>query len=129
MTAIQVAKSFLAEIDKMCTRFLWCQDEQLTGRKCNFKWSNVCITMDKGGLGILDTTKFAKALRLRWLCQTWKSPDRPWVGTELPCNHKDIDLFAAATSVIIGNGETTKFWGRSMALLIPPTHGCSHLFW
>lgn len=40
----------------------------------------------------------------------WRHPDRPWVGTAVPCTEADKTFFSAATTVSIGNGQTAKFW-------------------
>jgi hypothetical protein len=50
------------------------------------------------------------ALRLRWLWFEWVEPDRPWVGTEVPCTEIDRQLFRASTSVTVGNGLRASFW-------------------
>ena len=56
---------------------------------------------------------FSRALRLRWLWFEWLSPDKPWVGTELPINTVDRQLFRESTVVTLGNGATTSFWQSS----------------
>jgi hypothetical protein len=58
----------------------------------------------------LDLEIFERALRLRWLWYEWNKPDRPWVGTDVPCNDIDKQLFRAHTEVILGNGQKAKFW-------------------
>jgi hypothetical protein len=63
-----------------------------------------------GGLGVLDFERFSRALRLRWLWFEWVEPDRPWVGTEVPCTEIDRQLFRASTSVTVGNGLRASFW-------------------
>lgn len=68
-------------------------------------WATVCSPVDLGGLGIHDLDKFSRTLRLRWLWFSWRSPERPCVGTEVPCDEGDHDLLAATTKVEIGNGE------------------------
>jgi hypothetical protein len=68
-----------------------------------------------GGLGIKDMQAFSHALRLRWEWFRWNDRDRPWVGTETPCDQSDKDLFASCTSISIGNGEIASFWHRSQA--------------
>jgi hypothetical protein len=70
----------------------------------------VCKPKVYGGLGILNLTKFASALRMRWLWHEWKDETKPWVGLGTPCTPQDKDLFAAATRVNIGNGEKALFW-------------------
>lgn len=126
LTAIRAPKGFYIDVDKICRRFLWAQEEQLSGGKCKVNWGSVCTPVNYGGLGIHDMEKFARALRLRWLWLTWTAPNRPWIGSELPCDERDRDLFATATSVRIGNGEQAQFWesswiGHSPLRCIAPT--------
>jgi hypothetical protein len=61
-------------------------------------------------LGVQNITKFGRALRLRWLWHARKMPNRPWVGTLLPCDEVDRSLFAAATEITLGDGSIAKFW-------------------
>ena len=66
-----------------------------------------------GGLGVLNFEKFARALRLRWLWHDWVSPNKPWVSMELPCDETDRLVFAACTTIRIGNGRKASFWKSS----------------
>lgn len=59
---------------------------------------------------MLDLELFSRALRLRWLWFQWFDPDHPWVGTEVPCNEVDKQLFWASTVVTLGNGSKARFW-------------------
>ena len=59
---------------------------------------------------MIDIEFFSRALRLRWLWYQWREPDRPWVGTEVPCNEQDKQLLRASTYVTVGNGKLAKFW-------------------
>ncbi|KAG2569704.1 hypothetical protein PVAP13_7NG435625 [Panicum virgatum] len=59
---------------------------------------------------MLNLERFARALRLRWLWQEWVAPDKAWVGTETPFDNIDRLLFAACTTITLGNGSKTKFW-------------------
>ena len=70
----------------------------------------VCRPTSYGGLGVLNTDKFARALRLRWLWFEWKEPSKLWVGLGNPCTEEDRDFFYASTSIIVGNGARTPFW-------------------
>ena len=73
-------------------------------------WKQVRRPTKLGGLGVLDIYKFSRALRLRWLWQSWKSGNKPWVGMEIPCTNTDRRLFDAATKITIGNGAKALFW-------------------
>lgn len=103
----------------------------MTGGKCKINWTRTCLPTGFGGLGILNLEKFARALRLRWLWQEWKSPEKAWVGSGTPCDDTDKLLFAAATSITIGNGATVSFWesawwqGRRMKDVAPLVYAVS----
>ena len=76
-------------------------------------WATTCLPKNKGGLGILDLERFARALRLRWLWLRWTYKDKAWTRLQLPCDKADVDLFNASTTVTIGNGKTADFWRSS----------------
>ena len=61
-------------------------------------------------MAILNLERFARALRLRWLWHECDSPEKAWVGTKTPCDDTDRLLFAACTTISIGNGKKTSFW-------------------
>jgi len=63
-----------------------------------------------GDLGLLNLEKFSRALRLRWLWHEWVSPEKAWVGSDIPCDDTDRLLFAACTTITIGDGKKTKSW-------------------
>ena len=73
-----------------------------------------------GGLGILNTDKFAQALRLRWPWYEWKEPTKLWVGLGNPCTDEDMDFFYASTTIIVGNGAKTPFWDSPWLLGCKP---------
>ena len=125
LTSLKIPVKLLKEIDKCRRRFLWGHDQELTGGSCKVNWARVCSPIEHGGLGILDLPKFSRDLRLRWLCHAWKSSERPWAGTELPCDASHHALFSAATTVTIGNGKTASVWhsawiDASPLKLLPP---------
>uniref|UniRef100_A0A452Y7G6 Reverse transcriptase zinc-binding domain-containing protein n=1 Tax=Aegilops tauschii subsp. strangulata TaxID=200361 RepID=A0A452Y7G6_AEGTS len=71
MTVLRLPKKLLKEIDKTRRKFLWAQEEELSGGKCKVNWNTVCSTIENGGLGIQDLHRFGRALRLRWLWLSW----------------------------------------------------------
>lgn len=77
------------------------------------RWTVVQRPKKLGGLGVPDLECLSRALRLRWLWFSWSDPDRPWVGSEAPCNEDDKQLFRASTVVSIGNGRRSEFWESS----------------
>ena len=98
------------KIDSLRRAYLWAGCDKVTGGKCKVNWDLLCKPKIFGGLGILNLEKFATALRLRWLWYEWADPPRTWLGLGSPCTTKDRDLFATATRVTVGDGNTTKFW-------------------
>ena len=111
MTVLKLPQKFIKLLDRVRRRFIWGVEENETaGGKCKISWSKVCSPTEHGGLGILDLNRFARALRLRWQWMQWQQPRRPWAGMETPCDTQDLDLFAAATTVTLGDGSTASFW-------------------
>jgi hypothetical protein len=100
----------IKSFNKLRRNFLWTPDEEASGGKCLVGWQKICAPTAYGGLGVKDMQAFSRALRLRWEWFRWNDRDRPWVGTETPCDQSDKDLFAACTSISIGNGEIASFW-------------------
>jgi hypothetical protein len=110
LTVFALKKWVIKRLDKIRRSFLWKGSTDARGGHCLVRWSKVRRPKELGGLGVLDFDLFSRALRLRWLWFQWKDPDRPWVGTELPCNEDDKQLFWASTVVGVGNGLTARFW-------------------
>jgi len=59
------------------------------------------------------------------LWRAWKPDNKPWIGEEIPCNDTDQLLFAAATTIIIGDGT----WEENTVLGLrmdarPQAKGC-----
>jgi hypothetical protein len=50
------------------------------------------------------------ALSLRWPWLEWKDEGKIWSGTGNPCTDKDMEIFYATTTIILGNGRKTPFW-------------------
>jgi hypothetical protein len=49
--------------------------------------------------------------RLWWPWFEWPDPTKLSVGTDTPHNDVDMDLFYAVTTITIGNGKISDFWG------------------
>lgn len=81
-----------------------------TSAKCKVNWDIVCRPMMYGDLCVLNTKKFARALRLRWVWFEWKDLGKLWVGLGDPFDDKDYDLFYSFTTITVGNGARTSFW-------------------
>jgi hypothetical protein len=60
------------------------------------------------------SNKFATTLRLRWLWHEWASPDKLWVGMEVPCTDDERQHIASCTTIItLGNGTKANFWSSA----------------
>lgn len=103
---------FTKKFDKLRRNFLWNADEEAHGGKCLVNWRRICAPKSVGGLGIKDIHAFGRALRLRWPWYEWDDVDRPWKGTPVPCEQADLNLFAACTTISVGDGRNTSFWNQ-----------------
>jgi hypothetical protein len=77
------------KIDSIRRAFLWAACDKVTGGKCKVNWELVCKPKEYGGLGILNLSKFASALCMRWLWHEWTSEEKAWVGLGNPCTTQD----------------------------------------
>ena len=109
ITSLIVPQGTLHNINKIERAFLWSGSDKTTGAKCKVNWDMVCRPTIYGGLGILNTDKFARALRLRWPWYEWKEPNKLWVGLGNPCTKEDLDFFYASTKIIVVNGDKHLF--------------------
>jgi hypothetical protein len=114
MTAFPEHKWLIRKID--CLRsFLWREEtpDKVYGGHSLVNWPTACRPKIKGGLGVLDLERFARALRLRWLWFQWKHKERAWCELGLPCDGRDHELFVASSIVTIGDGKMASFWSSS----------------
>jgi hypothetical protein len=49
-------------------------------------------------------------MRIWWPWFAWTDSSRPWLGSPLPCDTADMELFRASTEVSIGDGARCLFW-------------------
>ena len=109
LSTLCVPKEILKLLDDKRKKFLWAGNEEPTGGKCKVNWTRVARSKKGGGLGILHLGKFSRALRLRWLWKHCKKEQGQWLDADMPCTTKDKQLFAAATTITVGNGERISF--------------------
>ncbi|CAM0911087.1 unnamed protein product [Alopecurus aequalis] len=120
-------------IDKLRRGFLWCNRELSTGGKCLVRWTSICRPPVFGGLGIVDLHRKATALRVRWLWQSWTQTDKAWGDLPLGIDDRARNLFNAAVSFNLGDGNKISFWkdpwlnGQSFATLAPELFQCCTL--
>lgn len=109
LTVFAMKKWAIKRIDKIRRNFFWKGTDEVSAGDCLVSWKKVKRPKKIGGLGVLDLERFGRALRLWWLWYEWKDPDRPWVGTVIPCDAVDRQLFRASTVVQVGNGRNARF--------------------
>ena len=107
-----LSKGPLRKIDKIIRALIWRKEEQsqTSGGNSLVNWKTVCRPRHLGGLGIMDLEGFSRTLHLWWPWLQWTDPERPWVGSELPCDQGDMNLFRACTLITLGNGQKALFW-------------------
>ena len=88
-TPLVIPPTILLKVNKLQRAFLWSGSDKTTGAKCKVNWEIVCRPLQYGGLGVLNTNKFTRALRLRWPWYEWKEPTKMWVGMGNPCDEED----------------------------------------
>ena len=127
ITTLNLSKGTLRKIDKIIRAFIWQKEDQAQtlGGQSLVNWKTGSRPRHLGGLGIMDLERFGRALCLRWPWLQWTDPDRPWVGSELPCDQADLNLFRACTTISLGNGKKALFWhdnwsGKGPLKLIAP---------
>uniref|UniRef100_A0A453A0P5 Reverse transcriptase zinc-binding domain-containing protein n=1 Tax=Aegilops tauschii subsp. strangulata TaxID=200361 RepID=A0A453A0P5_AEGTS len=113
LTMFAPSKWLIKRIDKLRRGFLWRGEDEAAGSHCAVNWKQVCSPTRFGGLGIKNLELFSRSLRLRWLWNSWTSPSRPWISSQMPCSATDLALFNTATSITLGNKRSTKFWSSS----------------
>jgi len=70
----------------------------------------VCAPRDLGGLGQPDLRILGYALRLRWEWLRRTRPDSAWALLPATAEHCVTHMFNAATSIILGDEATARFW-------------------
>ncbi|KAK1627407.1 hypothetical protein QYE76_001722 [Lolium multiflorum] len=125
LMVLALNKKTLRQINKILRGFLWVGRAEANGGHCHVNWARVCRPLHLGGLGIPDLARMAISLRVRWLWRMHTDPQRPWRGLDMQFSKAELDIFAASTSMTLGNGESALFWedrwldGRSIKEMAP----------
>jgi hypothetical protein len=75
------------------------------------------------------------ALRLRWLWYSKTDDARAWQGLDLKFWEDEHALFFASTHLILGNGQTSRFWedrwinGLAICEIAPQLYACVSKRW
>ena len=72
------------EIDAICRKFLWVDNDASVYGKCMVAWKIACRPTELGGLGITDLKLAGYTLQTRWLRLQKTDSSRAW--SELPIN-------------------------------------------
>jgi hypothetical protein len=108
--SLVVPQCVLQTINKFERSFFWAGMDKVLGGQCKVNWKIVCKSKERGGLGIIDLDKFARALRLKWPWLIWKDRSKAFIGADHPCDDVDMEFFYAATTITIGDGRIASFW-------------------
>ncbi|XP_051219522.1 uncharacterized protein [Lolium perenne] len=121
-------KKRLKQVNKILRGFLWVGRAEANGGNNHMNWARVCRPLNLGGLRIPDLARMATSLRVRWLLRMRTDPPRPWRGLDMQFSKAELDIFAASTSMVVGNGESALFWedlwmdGRSIKEMAPEVY-------
>jgi hypothetical protein len=125
LMVLALNKKTLKQINKILRGFLWVGRAEANGGHCHVNWARVCRPLNLGGLWIPDLARIAISLRVCWLWRMRTDPLRPWRGLDMQFSKAELDIFAASTSMVVGNGESALFWedrwldGKSIKEMAP----------
>jgi hypothetical protein len=111
LMALDVDPWFLNAVDKFRRGFLWAGKADTRGGNCLVAWDAVCQPKHLGGLGFHNLRWLNAALRARWIWLQKTDPSKPWAGLNFNVLPAATAIFNASTSVSIGDGAMTLFWG------------------
>jgi len=129
-TAPDIPFWYLKAVDKLRRNFLWGGRKEANGGHCLIAWPKVSRPKELGDLGILDLQRFVWALRALFLWLNKIDPGKPWASLPVTIHGCAQSLFAAAVTMVVGNGANTKFWtdrwlnGCSIEFVAPHLFAC-----
>ncbi|PNT77753.1 hypothetical protein BRADI_1g68395v3, partial [Brachypodium distachyon] len=110
MMSLDLPGKIIKGVEKICRGFLWKGQKEAKGGHCLVAWDSVCLPKQLGGLGIPNLHPLNLALRARWRWLERRDDSKPWRGLALDTPKEVDDIFEAATSSIMGDGRSTRFW-------------------
>ncbi|XP_071676990.1 uncharacterized protein [Lolium perenne] len=128
LMVLSLDKKALKQVNKILRGFLWAGRADANGGHCHVNWARVCRPLRLGGLGIPDLARTAISLRVRWIWRLHTDHLRPWRGLDMHFSKTELDVFAASTYMVVGNGESALFWedrwldGRSIKVMAPEVY-------
>jgi hypothetical protein len=75
--------------------------ESANGGHCLVNWKGILRPKRLGGLGIIDLSRFNKALRLQWQWKTWKAKDKPWTASSYPALKLNCNCFTLVLTSVL----------------------------
>ncbi|KAK1643266.1 hypothetical protein QYE76_061071 [Lolium multiflorum] len=110
LMVLSLKRTALKQVKKVLRGFLWAGRANANGGHCHVNWVRVCRPLRLGGLRIPDLARTATSLRVRWIWRMHTDPLRPWRGMDMHFSKTELDIFAASTFSVVGNGESTLIW-------------------
>ncbi|CAN6171822.1 unnamed protein product [Urochloa humidicola] len=132
MCSTLLLKGTIEAVDAQRQAFIWTGDDHCSGGQCKAAWDMVCWDKEQGGLGVKNLSIQNRGLMLKFLDKLHRPPTTSWQRwfhrmygytsqhdfgdphhLDTPVWHSVLQLlpdFRAATSVHLGNGQTTAFW-------------------
>jgi hypothetical protein len=113
LTIFKLPKWTILGVDRYRRSFMWrgTDLENIRGGHCLVNWDTCLRPKKLGGLGISDLENFNRALRLKWLWQSWVPRERQWKNLLNMHDATDRALFFSSTIIHIGDAKFTPFWG------------------
>jgi hypothetical protein len=103
LTSLRVTYGVLKTHTKASRAFLKTRKVNAFRGKCKSMGSGVLIEF-LGGINLMNTQKFARALRSHWPWFEWTDTHKALVGFGNPCDAHNMYLFYTATTIMVGNG-------------------------
>jgi len=108
----------LEQIDKRRRAFIWCGEQTISAGKCKVAWKTVCKPRDLGGLGVVDLRRTGVALSARWEWECRVDHNLCWSSLHKSKEKMVIAVFKAATTSVLGSGESTYIWTQNLYPMI-----------